>query len=191
MLVLAMALAAASCATTSAGEIVDAVQVGDVAKVKQLLAAKPELVNERGGSLETTPLHRAAVLGNKEIAAMLLALKADVNALDRCHLTPLHKAAYAGKKEIAELLLANGADVDGLWGRDGSRVSSTPLLYAVDSDDVEMVELLLAHKATVNAPSRSFKKGWTPLDFAEHRSSKHAAEIAAVLRTHGGKSRKE
>jgi ankyrin repeat protein len=58
----------------------------------------------------STPLHRAAYAGHKEIAELLIAKGADVNAGDK--VTPLHYAAQGGEKEMVELLIVDGADVN-------------------------------------------------------------------------------
>ena len=65
-----------------------------------------------------TPLHAAAVEGYKEIAELLIAKGADVNAKDDDGATPLDLAAResprnspevkAAKKEIADLLRKHG-----------------------------------------------------------------------------------
>ena len=54
----------------------------------------------------------AAYEGHKDVAELLLANKADVNARDNTAMTPLHMAAIWGHKDVAELLLANKADVN-------------------------------------------------------------------------------
>ena len=59
-----------------------------------------------------TPLHAAAYNGYKDVAELLLANKADVNAKDSDGMTPLHMAASNGHKDVAELLLANKAEVN-------------------------------------------------------------------------------
>ena len=58
------------------------------------------------------PLHYAALKGQKEIAELLIAKGADVNAKYDRGWTPLLWAAREGHKEIAELLIAKGADVN-------------------------------------------------------------------------------
>ena len=58
---------------------------------------------------EWTPLHDAA---SKEVAGLLIAKGADVDAKDKDNWTPLHKAAFGGHSEIVELLIAEGADVN-------------------------------------------------------------------------------
>jgi ankyrin repeat protein len=61
-----------------------------------------------------TPLHWAAERSQKDVAALLLANKADVNAVDRDGWTPLHFVADFGERniDIEELLLAYNADVN-------------------------------------------------------------------------------
>ena len=59
-----------------------------------------------------TPLHWRRLNGHKDVAELLLANKADVNAKDNDGETPLHMAAFKGHKDVAELLLANKADVN-------------------------------------------------------------------------------
>jgi ankyrin repeat protein len=49
-------------------------------------------------------LHDAAVLGHKDVAAFLLARKADVNAKNNCGKTPMKVAAERGNTVVVELL---------------------------------------------------------------------------------------
>ena len=91
-------------------DIWGAAEQGDIEAVKEYLAIGTN-VNAMGEDGET-PLHFAAIGGQKEIAELLIAKGADVNARDSIGGTPLHKAALRGRKEIAELLIANGADVN-------------------------------------------------------------------------------
>ncbi len=67
------------------GEIHDAAQNGDLAKVKALLKANPDLVSSKDTN-GMTPLHCAAVKGHKDVAELLLANKAEVNARDNVRL---------------------------------------------------------------------------------------------------------
>ncbi|NUQ62975.1 MAG: ankyrin repeat domain-containing protein [Pirellulales bacterium] len=71
-----------------------------------------------------TPLHTAASWGRTEIAAQLIAAKADVNAIDEHHCTPLHGAAGSGSLVVVRLLVHSGARLD---ARDEKGM--TPLKY--------------------------------------------------------------
>ncbi|CAG2219399.1 unnamed protein product [Mytilus edulis] len=59
-----------------------------------------------------TPLHKAAIEGNVEIAELLIRNKADVNAPDNFGATPLHKAAMQGSVDVTDILIHNNATVN-------------------------------------------------------------------------------
>ena len=89
----------------------EAVGIGNIEAVKQHLAAGTDVNAETRDGM--TPLHPATANGHKEIAELLIAEGADVNAKDdKKGWTPLLIAAVAGHKETAELLIAKGADVN-------------------------------------------------------------------------------
>ena len=119
-----------------------------------------------------TPLHIAANNGHKEVAELLIAEGADVNAKGVIGITPLH---YALTKEIAELLIDKGADVNAK-----DKYERTPL-HGVTTK--EIAELLIAKGADANA---AMKNGRTALDM-----TKRHPEIADLLRKHGGKTGEE
>src|ERR1035438_7582111 len=110
----------------------DAAANGDLGTVKALLKGNPGLVDKSG----MTPLHWAAARGHKDVAELLLANGADVNAKNtgttglNTGLTPLHYAAGSGHKDVAELLLANKADVNAKSDR------VTPLHLVADRKSV-------------------------------------------------------
>jgi ankyrin repeat protein len=156
------------------GEIHDAARAGDLAKVKALLNDNPKLVFSKDDN-GTTPLHLAAHEGRKDVAELLLAKKADVNAQNNNGTAPLHWAAIYDHKDVAELLLANKADID---AKDS--YGDTPLHYAALWGYMDMVELLLDNKADVNAKD---KYGDTPWHEAALKGHKDVVEL---LRQHGG-----
>ncbi len=80
--------------------------------------------SDHTGSKGETPLHAAAFWGRTEIAAQLIAAKADVNAVDERKGTPLHEAARLGSLAVVKLLAKNGAGID---ARDDE--GKTPLDY--------------------------------------------------------------
>lgn len=151
-------------------EIHKAVEAGDLVKIKRLLDARPEWINELDGHADT-PLHTAAMPSRPKVAALLLRYKPDVNAKNTLGVTPLHWAAqsrWGNPKEMVKLLLSNGADVN---AKDDS--GKTPL-YEVGTQEV--AEILLAHRANVNARDNS---GSTPLHEAQSRA------VAEALLAHG------
>jgi hypothetical protein len=155
--------------------ITDAARTGRIGYVKQHLIAGTD-VNAKGGWMDGTPLHYAAMEGHKEIVELLLANGADVNTKDD-GVTPLHFAASGDHKEIAELLIANGADVNAKGGDE-----ATPLHWAAYNGRKEIVELLIAEGADVNAKD---EVGETPLDRTAILDKKETADL---LRKHGGKT---
>jgi len=160
------------------GEIHDAAKSGDVEKVRTLLKGNPDLVfsKDKDG---TTPLHYAAQEGHKDVAAFLLASKADVNAKTKIGATPLHWAAFDGHKDVAGVLLANGTDVNAK-DNDGN----TPLYDAAFYGHKDVVELLLANKADVNARDND---GDTPLKVAVQGGY---GDVADLPRQQGGNGSK-
>jgi ankyrin repeat protein len=173
----------------------DAAEEGNIEAVKQNLAEGIDV--DARDYLGATPLHGAATFGHKEIAELLIAKGADVNAKGGIiKVTPLHDAASKGYKEIVELLIDKGADVNAK-----SENETTPLHAAAFDGYKEVAELLIAEGADVNAKHVT---GGTPLDSAERviefrlpgleeRSEDKVKaakkETADLLRKHGGKTR--
>ena len=127
------------------GEIHKAAANGNLQKVKALLKENPKLVSSKGefstGKCgDWTPLHYAAEQGHKDIAKLLLANKADVNAKAEDGRSPLHWAAWNGHKELVELLLAHGVQANARGEDD-----KTPLHWASKQGHPDIVELLRQH----------------------------------------------
>lgn len=140
-----------------AARILQAAYDGDLEQTRLLLRHNPNLVfakNREG----FTALHYAARHGYVEIANLLLAERADVNARAGKGDTPLHYAAWYGHKETVQLLLSNKAEVD---VRNG--IGDTPLYDAAANGQIEEVGMLLAAKADVNART---PRGCTALSVA-------------------------
>src|SRR4051812_37988247 len=79
-------LAMAFCASTFCGEIHIAAKNGDLSKIKELLATNPDLVFSRDSDDEP-PLFPAVKGGHVNVAAFLLANKAQVNAKTPDHVS--------------------------------------------------------------------------------------------------------
>jgi ankyrin repeat protein len=146
----------------------DATGDGDLAGVQALLdaGAKVDAVDEGW-----TPLMVAASNGHKEIANLLIANGANVNAKDAAGRTPLYNASWNSHWETAELLIAKGANVN---AKD-SMVQLTSLHFAATEGRKNIVELLLAKGADVNAANMF---GGTPLmNAAWHGHSEIAVHL--------------
>lgn len=160
--------------TTRVTTVEEAVRVGGLEKAKALLRERPGVVFSKDTS-GNTPLHWAAKNGYKDVAELLLANAANVNAWGDKGDTPLHWAAFRGHEDVAELFLANGANVD-VKNAD----EWTPLHAAADAGCKGVVTLLLANRADVNAENNARS---TPLYRAVVEGHEDVAEI---LRQHGG-----
>ena len=98
--------------------------------------------------------------------------------------TAIHIATEAGNIESVKQAIADGADVN-----EKNADGVAPLSNAAYFGHKEVVELLITNGADVNAKF----DGRTPLDFATHpdNPNKNKAELAALLRKHGGKTGEE
>ena len=101
--------------------------------------------------------------------------------------TSIHEAAEEGNIEVVKQHLAAGTDVN-----TKHKPYGTPLHSAANK---EIVELLIAKGADVNA---EMQDRWTPLDWAQRGWLRDSPEVkagkketAALLRKHGGKTKKE
>ena len=90
--------------------LIDAAKNGDIEAVKQHLAAGAD-VNAKDVD-GTTPLHNAAVYGHNEVAELLIANGAEVNAIivsgRNQGKTPVDLAIWRKKTETADLLRKHG-----------------------------------------------------------------------------------
>ena len=97
-----------------------------------------------------TALHQASSQSAAKVIEILLAHRADVNAVDNDNVTPLNQAIRYGnndkRKEVVEILLKGGANVNTRSTRDGT----TPLFNAISRNEVEIIKLLIAHGADLN-----------------------------------------
>jgi ankyrin repeat protein len=186
-----------------------AAEKGDLAKVKELLKDAPNLVSAKD-KFGKTPLHLAAKNGHKDVAELLLANGADINARDsNGGFTPLDLALSSYHyKDIVEFLLARGADANArsdqgltplqeaamrgqkdtvnlLLGKNADvnardEKGNTPLLWALLLGHTDVAELLVTANADVNAKNN---QGLTAMSLARRRND---TKLEGILRQHGG-----
>jgi ankyrin repeat protein len=156
-------------------------------EVKNIINAGVD-VNKRfdfGASRNITPLYLAVLLGNADVAKILIDSGADAN-IDFEGVNLLHVAAlYGGNKAVTELLIVNGLDVNARCTKSGTTKDITPLLTAAAKGNIEVTETLIKNGADVNAKAYN---GKTPLDLAISNEHK---ELADLIRKNGGISEKK
>jgi ankyrin repeat protein len=105
----------------------------DVARRLVINGAKTNVRADYGSS----PLHKAAARGLREVVAFLVASGADRNAKDQVSRTPLHLAAAAGHYEVVEWLLGKAA-----YPGYKDQCGNTPLDTAARHGHTQIVDLL-------------------------------------------------
>jgi len=78
-------------------------------KVVRLFLDRQKDVQARKWEFGRTLLHQAAILGQKEIADLVLSRGADLNARDERNQTPLDLARISGREDMAQHLVSRGA----------------------------------------------------------------------------------
>ncbi|XP_008404234.1 caskin-1-like isoform X4 [Poecilia reticulata] len=126
-------------------------------KAKLLGATKRINVNIQDAD-GLSPLHHAALSGNKELISLLLEAQAAVDIKDHKGMRPLHYAAWQGKTEPMKMLLKTGSSVNGQ-----SEEGQIPLHLSAQHGHYDGSEMLLQHQSN---PCISDAAGKTPLDFA-------------------------
>ncbi len=175
-------------------ELMEAVKANDTTRVRDLIAADPELINRLDES-GSTPVLTALYYGAMEVSELLLLAGAKlsiyeaaaagrtelvseevevdpglVNSYSHDGWTPLHLAAFFGHAQTASFLLEHGADVHAM---SMNPTNNTPLHAACANGKREVAEVLLDHGADVNAVSR----GFTPLHLAAVNGDEELVEL--------------
>jgi len=164
--------------------LIDAAKSGDEARVRSIIAARPELVAGRlpsGESAVMAALYRghrdlaivmvelgagldvfaSAALGDLDGLRAALAVKDVVNAAAFDGWTPLHLAAFFGQLEAARMLIEAGADVRAV---SRNSMENTALHAAAAGRHQDVALLLLARGADPDVPDAG---GFTPAGIAE------------------------
>jgi len=78
--------------------------------------------------------------------------RANVNGLDNFYWTPLHMAAHSGVRAVVEYLLDHGASLEAR-----SLTGATPIMKAIETCSLDVVQLLINRGAKVTAENMSSK----------------------------------
>lgn len=124
-----------------------AAQEGDPTKV-QVLLDKGENVNQQTDKSGATPLIFAASAGRAAVVKLLLARGANPNLCSWGNVCPLWWAAHSGSYETTKLLMMGGAKVNN--NPDPDSLEYPVLQEAVDTDQHEIIKLLLDHGAEID-----------------------------------------
>jgi ankyrin repeat protein len=158
-----------------------AIMFGKIDEVNQLIQAGID-VNGRfdlGASRDITPLYFAVLMGNTDIAKLLIDAGANVDinfeGVNLLHIAGL----YAGNKAVTELLIANGLDVNAKSIASGETKDATPLHAAAGKGNIEVAEVLINNGAELEAKLSQNKN--TPLHLAV-RNNQEAMVILLIAK---------
>ena len=162
---------------------------GEMADLQKWIRQNPGRINTQYGAFCDTPLHSAARFGREDLADLLIAAGANVEARNELDERPLHASATYGHPAVAKLLLARGADVNARGPGDKTALHAAACGVGLPSDvegRIEVARLLLAAGADVNA--RASGSGFMPLRCATSWESRNTA-MADLLLAHGADPR--
>ncbi|XP_078053950.1 ankyrin repeat and SAM domain-containing protein 1A-like isoform X13 [Mustelus asterias] len=168
-------------------ELLEAARTGNVAVVEKLLSGRHRLSAGSGGGGGTvslpqlsnllsiwrgpnvncvdssgyTPLHHAALNGQKEVVEMLLRNEASTNIADNKGCYPLHLAAWKGDSHIVRLLIHQGPSHAKV--NEQNNDNETALHCAAQYGHSDVVKVLLEE---LTDPTMRNNKFETPLDLA-------------------------
>jgi ankyrin repeat protein len=162
---------------------------GEATDLQKWIQQRPGRINRQYGAFCDTPLHSAARFGREDLADLLIAAGANVEARNELDERPLHASATYGHPTVAKLLLARGADVNarGQGGKTPLHAAACGVGQPSDVEArIEVAKLLLAAGADVNA--REPGSGFMPLRCATSWESRNTA-MADLLLSHGADPR--
>jgi ankyrin repeat protein len=138
--------------------VAEAASRGDRDAVRDLLKTGAEVNGAEGDGM--TALHWAAMKDDVEMARMLIAAGANLDARTRLgEYTPVILASQNGSAAMLGLLLGAGADA-----RVSTTAGTSALMFASAAGNLDAIRLLLDRGANINA--REYAMGVTPLMFA-------------------------
>ena len=117
-------------------------EVGDIARVRELLEAGADPNQYENQYRGLTALHRAARIGHNEVVKTLIQAGADVNGKNHDQETALHEAAGIGHNKVVKTLIQAKCDVNAL-----TKVGETALHWAAVHGHRDVVISLLENGA--------------------------------------------
>lgn len=112
----------------------------DVLFPDQARAPTPLTVHSKASDGDT-PLHLAALWGDRNAAKILLEAGVNIDARGDMSCTPLYYSVMGGHAQVAEFLLQNGADPDA-----ESELGFSPRSLAARKGDKDMLALFRRHR---------------------------------------------
>ena len=160
-------LLAAAPTLSAPSDLIKAAEVGDLIRVKALLAAQYDVNAKLDNGF--TALMVAAGMGHIQVVQTLLAAKADVDAKALPGVTALIYASQEGRLDVVHTLLAAGADVNSR-----AILGTTALFMAAQKGHAEVVKVLLEAGADANART---ERGLTAAMIASQQGHPDVAQI--------------
>jgi len=159
-----------SASSNGLNPLLRAVNKEDAAEVRKLLADPTTILDVRD-QFGCTPLHKACMRGNHELASMLLDKGADINATCNEGSSPLFLATmFSPTTDLVEALLSRGAKMDVLT-KDGG----TMLHAAVSGGRMNAVKLFLEQKR-MNIHAQRNDGATILIDAVQHSGDKSLIE---------------
>lgn len=122
-------------------------------EIVKYLITNGAIVDQKGGNLETTPLHWAVRQGLLNMVVLLMKYGADPNSVDIEGCTCLHVASQLSQTAVVAYLIGKGMDVDQVDNN-----GMTPLMWAAyRSFGVDTIRLLITMGASVNRRDKFHK----------------------------------
>lgn len=164
--------------------LLEASQAGDLQQVTALLncgsdpnepTAWEQSIPDSFETLTLTapPIHAATWNGHINVVETLIAVGADVNAIDQGGYTPLMIAAQTNDVDMIDLFIEAGADID--YAADCATCDQeTALILAAENGSAETVEQLLLEGAD---KQKTLQDGQSALDLAQQENYTDIVEL--------------
>ena len=149
-------------------DVFEAAALGDVARLRTLVASAPHLVKAQSSD-GFTPLHLACFFGQPEAAELLVQQEADPNAVSPSGIAIIHSAAASRNAAIVKLVLQAGANPN-LQQQGGY----TALHEAAMHNSVERAQALLEAGAD---PAIRSDDGLTAAEMAAQKGNREVLEL--------------